>query len=60
MRPIVTPRNRQSTMVFVHGDTNVCLRRVARYVGGLHMRMVSIAEHAGSALDAPMNLDEPW
>jgi hypothetical protein len=32
MRPIVTPRNRDSTMVFVHTDTNVCLRRVARYV----------------------------
>jgi hypothetical protein len=32
MRPIVTPRNRASTMVFVHTDIHVCLRRIARYV----------------------------
>ena len=35
MRPIVTPRNRQSTMVFVHADINLCLRRIARYVAEL-------------------------
>jgi hypothetical protein len=46
-------------MVFVHTDTNVCLRRVARYVSELHMRMVSIAEDAAEALPRPMDLDEP-
>jgi hypothetical protein len=59
MRPIVTPRNRDSTMVFVHTETNVCLRRVARYVAELHMRTVSIAEDAAEALPRPMDLDEP-
>jgi hypothetical protein len=59
MRPIVTPSNRESTMVFVHTDIHVCLRRIARYVAELHTRMVSIAEDADSSLGAPMNLDEP-
>jgi hypothetical protein len=59
MRPIVTPSNRQSTMVFVHSDTNVCLRRVARYVAELHMRLVSLAEEASVVLPRKMPLDEP-
>lgn len=59
MRPIVTPSNRASTMVFVHTDIHVCLRRIARYVAELHTSMLSAVEHAGSVLDAPMNLDEP-
>jgi hypothetical protein len=60
MRSIVTPNNRQSTMVFVHADTNVCLRRVARYVAELHMRIVSLAEHAADVLPRRFDLDEPW
>lgn len=60
MRPIVTPSNRQSTMVFVHADTNVCLRRIARYVAELHMRMVSVAEDAADVLPRKFDLDEPW
>jgi hypothetical protein len=60
MRPIVTPSDRQSTMVFVHADTNVCLRRVARYVAELHMRIVSLAEDAADVLPRRFDLDEPW
>lgn len=44
MRPILTPDNPQSTMVFFHSDTGLCVRYISRYITGLHMRMVSIAE----------------
>jgi hypothetical protein len=56
MRPILTPDNPQSTMVFVHADGGVCLRHVARYVAGLHMRLVDIAEQA---VDTLAQADEP-
>ena len=59
MRPILTPGNPQSTIVSVHVDSGVCLRHVARYVEGLHMRMTGIAEHAVDALAQGDNPNEP-
>ena len=50
MRPILTADNPQSTMVFFHADTGVCVRYIARYITGLHTRMVSIAEDAVQVL----------
>jgi hypothetical protein len=59
MRPITTSSNRQSTMVFFHADLHMCLRRIARYVAELHMRLVSLAEEASMVLPRKMPLDEP-
>jgi hypothetical protein len=50
MRPILTPDNPQSTMVFVHVNTGTCVRHVTRYVGDLHLRLIRIAEYAVDAL----------
>jgi hypothetical protein len=49
MRPIPTPDNPQSTMVFSHANSDVCIRNVARYVAGLHVRLADIAEYAVGA-----------
>jgi hypothetical protein len=49
MRPILTPDNPQSTMVFVHVDPGTCVRHVARYIGDLHLRLPDITEHASEA-----------
>jgi hypothetical protein len=50
MRPIPTPGNPRSTMVFEHVDGGLCLRYVARYVTGLHVQLAEVAEHAVAAL----------
>jgi hypothetical protein len=60
MRRIITPNNQQPTVMFVHADIHVCLRRIVRYVAELHMCMVSIAEDAAVALAGLNDLeDEP-
>lgn len=41
MRPIPTPGNPRSTMVFEHVDGSVCLRYIARYITGLHVQRVT-------------------
>jgi hypothetical protein len=59
MRPILTPGNPQSTMVFFHADTGVCLRYIARYIASVHMRVLGIAEHAADTLAQGDNANHP-
>jgi hypothetical protein len=58
MRPILTPDNPQSTMLFVHAD-GVCLRYIARHITGLHVRVVDIAEQAVDGLAQGDRPDDP-
>lgn len=59
MRPILTIDRQEPTMLLVHADTAVCVRRVARYVADLHMRLVRITEGANEALVRADGTDGP-
>lgn len=57
VRPIPTPGNPRSTMVFEHVDGSVCLRYIAQYITGLHVRLVDLAEHAVAAVAQVEHVD---
>lgn len=50
MRAIATAGNTWSPQVVAHVDPAVCVRHVARYVVGLHLRVLSVFEDATATL----------
>ena len=59
MRPIATPHDLAVARLVVHVDTGVCVRRIARDVTGLYVRLLDAAEHAAAVLAQVHDASDP-